>query len=731
MAPLRGIEDIMKEKMGGFTLPGESGYEQLTLELADKWGADVIRDSDGTELSEEILNTGYGIYSTVCIIRGHNEWAKNHADQLQQTFLITAPVLATDKELAISLLHDFSTEQFQINDSEDSMKYWQVYDRTIEREIGLNQWVYRKDTNEVILSEVAPWHEYTVSFLAYRIWEEISMYNHTTNGWDKEHLMPIDPRYPETKQYLLYWMKEWCEKHEHTTVVRFTSLFYNFVWIWGSSEKNRFLFTDWASYDFTVSPLALDEFEKKYHYRLTAEDFVNKGQYQVTHMPATKQKLDWMDFIQDFVLSLGKELVQIVHDYGKEAYVFYDDSWVGLEPYHKRFSEYGFDGIIKAVFSGFESRLCSGVHVKTHELRLHPYLFPVGVDGSPSFLEGGDPTLEAKRYWRNIRRAMLREPIDRIGLGGYLHLVEEKPDFIAYISELAKEFRQIKELHKKGTPTIWAPKIAVLHSWGELRSWTLSGHFHETNWHPLIHINESLAGLPFEVDFLNFEDIKKGRAKDYDVIINAGRKGDAWSGGYEWEDETIVSLLTKWVYQGGVFLGVMEPSAVDGFHHTFRMAHVLGVDIDQGARVCHGKWKYIIEDSLNILPCNCRLQPHPNLYLTNGEISVLKEEEGIPTITKNAFGKGFGIYLSSYEHTPEHTRLLVNLILSATQNNLLQEGMNDNLYTESAYFPQSQVLVVWNNTNQIQKTFIVLKGESINCELEPYETKFLSVGLGL
>ena len=34
---------------GGFTLPGESGYEELTLKMAEKWGADVIRDSDGTD----------------------------------------------------------------------------------------------------------------------------------------------------------------------------------------------------------------------------------------------------------------------------------------------------------------------------------------------------------------------------------------------------------------------------------------------------------------------------------------------------------------------------------------------------------------------------------------------------------------------------------------------------------------------------------------------------------
>ena len=41
------------ENKGGFTLPGEAGYEKLTLELAKKWGADVIRDSDGTELSPD------------------------------------------------------------------------------------------------------------------------------------------------------------------------------------------------------------------------------------------------------------------------------------------------------------------------------------------------------------------------------------------------------------------------------------------------------------------------------------------------------------------------------------------------------------------------------------------------------------------------------------------------------------------------------------------------------
>ena len=77
----------MGKRKGGFTLPGESGYEELTLKLAEKWGADVIRDSDGTELSEDIIHAGYGIYSTLCIIRDHNEWAAQNPDKLQLLFL--------------------------------------------------------------------------------------------------------------------------------------------------------------------------------------------------------------------------------------------------------------------------------------------------------------------------------------------------------------------------------------------------------------------------------------------------------------------------------------------------------------------------------------------------------------------------------------------------------------------------------------------------------------------
>ena len=717
----------MAEQKGGFTLPGESGYEALTLKMAEKWGADVIRDSDGTVLSDEIVHAGYGIYSTICIIRDHNEWARKNLDKLQQTFLCTPPAVAEGEELTISLLESFFAEQFTINDSERAFKYWEVYDRTTNEKVDASKWSYEKQAGTVTLKGITPFHKYTVSFLAYRIWEEISMYNHTTNNWDKEHLMQIDPRYPETQEYMLGWMKNWCETHPDTTVVRFTSMFYNFVWIWGSSERNPYLFSDWGSYDYTVSDIALDEFAEKYGYSMTAEDFINKGQLHVTHMPGTKKKADWMAFVNEFVISFGKKLIDMVHEYGKKAYVFYDDSWVGVEPYNGKFKEFGFDGLIKCVFSGYEARLCAGVDVPTHELRLHPYLFPVGLGGAPTFTEGGDPTLDAKKYWNSVRRALLRAKIDRIGLGGYLHLVENFPDFCDYIEKVSDEFRLIRSFHDAGKPYTIRTRVAVLHSWGALRSWTLSGHFHETYMHDLIHINEALSGLPVDVKFISFEDVKKGALKDVDVVINAGYAGSAWSGGDNWKDDEVVTILTKWVHDGGAFIGVNEPSAVEGYDTYFRMAHVLGIDEDTGARVCHGKWSFTADDTEEILPEGATVLPKEHLYLTDGKAQVLLAEDDKPLVTVNQFGKGKGIYLASFQVDLENTRMLYQLIRYAGGEGVSGLYMTDNLYTECAYYPESKKLVVINNSDKEQTATIPTEQGDKTVTIAPYDTTFMEI----
>ena len=742
---------------GGFTLPGEAGYEKLTLKMAEKWGADVIRDSDGTTLSPEILDAGYGIYSTICIIRDHNEWARENPDALQQTFLMSKPVVATeDGMLAISLLDGYEKQQFCINDSSESISYWQVFDRTTNEEIDFSKCLYDAISGTVSIPDVKAYHSYTVNFLSYRIWEEISMYNHITNSWNKEHLVPIDPRMQKAQDYLLKWMDQWCVNHPATSVVRFTSMFYNFVWIWGEDERHRNYFTDWGSYDFTVSTTALKQFEEQRGYRLTSEDFIHQGKLNSNNMPPSTKMLDYIDFTNKFVTSFGKKLIDVVHSYGKQAYMFYDDSWVGTEPYSNRFEQFGFDGLIKCVFNGYEVRQCANVSVDVHEIRLHPYLFPTGLNGTPTFMPGGDPTTPAKEYWAAVRRAILRQPVDRIGLGGYLHLVQDFPEFCDYIEHLSDEFRDIKRMHQNGGPYTLPIHVGVLSAWGKLRTWSLSGNYRETCMHDLLHVLEALSGLPVKVSFFSFEDLENsddlnGALADVDVLINAGDAGTAWSGGEHWTSEKVVTKLTKWVHDGGTFMGVGEPSAVDGYYHYFRMAEVLGLDENTGAYTNHGKWSFNIESITgyeSLIPEGAELKPLAERYLLNGEVKVLAAgadpdahvDDYWPSLTVHGFGSGKGIYLSQFHSSNGNNRLLMNLLLFAKGMNLDQKYFTDNPQTECAYYPEDKTLVVVNNSIEPQVTHVrivdVNDGDSgivlqdvcwIKLQLDAYETKIVNL----
>lgn len=62
-----------------------------------------------------------------------------------------------------------------------------------------------------------------------------------------------------------------------------------------------------------------------------------------------------------------------------------------------------------------------------------------------------------------------------------------------------------------------------------------------------------------------------------------------------------------------------EPSAVEGYDTYFRMAHVLGIDEDTGARVCHGRWIFETADPEHLIPEGAGVEAKENRYLTDGK----------------------------------------------------------------------------------------------------------------
>ncbi len=417
-----------------------------------------------------------------------------------------------------------------------------------------------------------------------------------------------------------------------------------------------------------------------------------------------------MEFIHNFVADFGRKCVDLVHARGKKAFVFYDDHWIGVEPYGPRFKDIGFDGLIKCVFNAFEVRKCAHAPgVETHELRLHPYLFPTGLKGEPTFKAGGNPTLDAKNFWIDARRGILRAPIDRIGLGGYLSLVEPWPDFQQYIAQLTREFRLLKSFHDGDRPYTAPFKVAVLTAWGSLRSWQASGHFvRGLDYNELI---ESLAGLPLEVLFISFDDLlAKGVPPGVKVILNCGREGSAWSGGHYWEEPRINELLTQWVRGGGGFVGIAEPSAAPEPGRLFKLAHLLGVDRDRGERLANGKYQFAVEAGPHFITADLEGgldfgREVDGIFALGPEVRVLAAKEESPRIATNLFGKGRGVYLSGHKFAPQNTRLIQRAIhWAANRENDFQKWNCSNIRTECAYFPGKKKLVVINNSAARQQT---------------------------
>lgn len=211
---------------GRVTIPSESNFFEETKRLMALWKADAIRDSDGTKLDEELKQLEAKIYTTYFVARGHNAFIEEHMDEVQQLFLLSDRFLATTQEVTLDFLNGFFKEQIAPNYDDDPKKYWQVYDRTTGQVVPFEQWEVLENTNQVVVKNVTPYHEYTVSFLAYMIWDPTQMYNHITNNWgDKPHDIPFDVRKDFSNSYMAEFLTEWVKHNKDTDVVRFTTFF--------------------------------------------------------------------------------------------------------------------------------------------------------------------------------------------------------------------------------------------------------------------------------------------------------------------------------------------------------------------------------------------------------------------------------------------------------------------------------------------------------------------------
>ncbi len=711
---------------GRVTIPTDLDVVPETLEIIKRWGADAIRDCDGTDFPAELQDQNAKIYSTYYTTRKDNAWAKANPDEVQQCYIMTGFHTADRFPLAIPLMQGISPELMQVNTRDDIKRWWEVMDRTTGQPLCSDAWDYDSDSGCVVIPAPEAFHEYTVAFLAYLIWDPVHMYNAVTNDWkDFEHQITFDVRQPKTHAFTMERLRKFIAEHPYVNVIRYTTFFHQFTLVFDELKREKFV--DWYGYSASVSPYILAQFEKEVGYKFRPEFIVDQGYYNNQYRVPSKEFKDFQAFQRREVAKLCKEMVDITHELGKEAMMFLGDHWIGTEPFMDEWKTIGLDAVVGSVGNGSTLRLISDIPgVKYTEGRFLPYFFP------DTFHEGGDPVREAKENWVTARRAILRKPVDRIGYGGYLKLALQFPEFIDYVGSVCNEFRELYE-NVKGTTPYCAKTVAVLNSWGRMRAWGCHMVHHalyQKQNYSYAGIIEALSGAPFDVKFISFDDIRENPnlLDTIDVIINVGDGDTAHTGGAEWEDPAISAAIRGFVHRGGGFIGVGEPSGHQYQGRYLQMASLLGVEKETGFTLNYDKYNWEEKPGHFILAdCQGEVdfgEGKKSIYAHAGTDILVQRDKEVQ-MAVNAYGNGRSVYISGLPYSFENSRILYRAILWAAHGEeTLHKWFSTNYNVEVHAFVKNGKYCVVNNTYVPQDTTVYTDSGSFDLHLDANEIRW-------
>ena len=713
---------------GRVTIPTDMDVIPQTLEILKKWGADAIRDCDGTDFPQELKDVDAKIYSTYYTTRKDNAWAKANPDEIQQMYLMTPFYSVPEGELSIKLMKGLYPEMLAVN-PKDKERWWEVIDRTTGEVVPTNQWNYNEEDGCVHIPQAKPFHQYTVSFLAFIMWDPVHMYNAVVNGWKNvEHQMTFDVRQPKTHKFTMERLRKFIKEHPYVDVIRYTTFFHQFTLVFDEEAREKFV--DWYGYSASVSPYILDQFEKEVGYKFRPEFIIDQGYHNNQYRIPSKEYKDFQAFQRREVAKLAKEMVDITHECGKEAMMFLGDHWIGMEPFMEEFKSIGLDAVVGSVGNGSTLRLISDIPgVKYTEGRFLPYFFP------DTFHEGGDPVKEAKINWVTARRAILRKPIDRIGYGGYLKLALDFPEFIEYVESVCNEFRTLYE-NIKGTTPYCVKTVAVLNCWGKMRAWGCHMVHHalyQKQNYSYAGVIEALSGAPFDVRFISFDDILANPdvLKDIDVIINVGDADTAHTGGSYWTNPVITDAIRKFVWNGGGFIGVGEPTGHQHQGRFFQLADALGVEKETGFTLNYDKYNWDAHSHFITEDCSEEVnfgEGKKSIYALAGTHIVVQKDKEVQ-LAVNDYGSGRAVYISGLPYTFENNRLLYRAVLwSSHSEQDLNTWFSTNYNVEVHAYVKNGKYCVVNNTYEPQKTTVYRgDGSSFELSMEANEIKWYKI----
>ncbi len=245
---------------------------------------------------------------------------------------------------------------------------------------------------------------------------------------------------------------------------------------------------------------------------------------------------------------------------------------------------------------------------------------------------------------------------------------------------------------------------------------------------------EALSGAPYEVVFLSFDEIRENPEvlKDIDVLINVGDGDTAHTGGYVWEEPAIAAAIHRFIYNGGGFIGVGEPSGHQYQGRYIQLASALGIEKETGFTFGYDKYNweehrdhFILEDCPGEVDFG---EGKKCMYALEGARILVQREKEVQ-MAVNTFGQGRTVYISGLPYSFENSRILHRAILWSTgSEDLLKSWFSENYNVDVHAYVKNGKFCVVNNTYEPQST-VVYKGDgsSFPLDLEANEIRWYEI----
>ena len=252
---------------------------------------------------------------------------------------------------------------------------------------------------------------------------------------------------------------------------------------------------------------------------------------------------------------------------------------------------------------------------------------------------------------------------------------------------------------------------------------------------------EALAGLPFELRFLSFDEARTGALDEEDVVLNVGAAHTAFSGGDEWRDPALVVAVRAFVARGGGFIKVGEPTATPMAGAFFQLSDVLGVDKELGYSQSTDRYPveqpehFITADLADALDIG---EGAGDIFAIDDATRILRLRHRSVDLAVRDAGAGRAVYLAGLPYSADNARVLHRVIYWAAgrEADFEVHWVPSNPHVEVAVYPTGRALVMNNARESIITT---LRGRSpglggdgdlreLMLTLEPMESRCIDLG---